>query len=96
DAIDISSIDGCTFDENATLEEEQEDMDRFEIWLNKLWIRKDQMMDNYYKTGRLVDSDKVTTMTLKLRSRLEIINVYLIPMILFTALFLAYKLVKGF
>ncbi|ESW97278.1 hypothetical protein KL918_000885 [Ogataea parapolymorpha] len=92
-AIDISSIDGCTFDENANEEEEEEDMRKFEVWLNKLWVQKDKMMDNYYKTGHLVEGVKSTKIPLKLRNRFEILNVYVIPIVFFVLTWLACRLI---
>ncbi|QPG75653.1 hypothetical protein FOA43_003010 [Brettanomyces nanus] len=61
-------------------EQEEHEIEQFNDWLAKLWYKKDQWMKHYYETGKFPDTDgREYRVQLKLRNRLEIFNVYIIP-----------------
>lgn len=61
-------------------EQEEEEIGIFTKWISNIWYKKDDMMKEYYSTGKFPNpSGKEYRTPLKLKSKIELLNVYAIP-----------------
>ncbi|VEU19684.1 DEKNAAC100605 [Brettanomyces naardenensis] len=94
---DISEVDfsGSDAAKSLTADKEEQEIEKFSSWLTKLWHKKDTMMGQYYDTGKFSNpSGKEYRLQLRLRSRLEILNVFLIPFLAYLFGYVIYKFVR--
>lgn len=99
DAIDIQhDISGIDFSEDSTqlsVKKEEAEIEKFGNWLNERWYKKDALMKQYYETGKFENArGKECRMQLKLGSSLELINVYIVPLLAYLFGFFIYKVVQ--
>ncbi|KAG5419731.1 hypothetical protein I9W82_001611 [Candida metapsilosis] len=89
---------------DSTVEASDEDLQRFEDWLLKIWYEKDKLMDNFYKTGEwgVKSNERETKLIVgdfKLKSPLEFLKPYLVLLTVlllsYTFLSLAYRFAIG-
>ncbi|CCG24596.1 hypothetical protein CORT_0F03730 [Candida orthopsilosis Co 90-125] len=94
---------------DSTVEASDEDLQKFEDWLLKIWYEKDQLMDNFYKTGQWglnpnsdgeinVDT-KLIVGDFKLKNSLEFLKPFIVSLTIlllsYTLLSLVYSFVIG-
>lgn len=76
---------------DSTVEASDEDLQKFEDWLLKIWYEKDQLMDNFYKTGKWGIKDDTQTKLIvgdfKLKNHFEFLKPFIV---LLTVLLLSY------
>lgn len=73
--------------EDETKDEYDIAQKKFEDWLFNVWSEKDELMDNYYKTGSFIrnaeEPDRYSTVDTVLRvSKLDFLKIFLVPMCL--------------
>lgn len=86
---------------DSTVEASDEDLQKFEDWLLKIWYEKDQLMDNFYTTGQWglnpnsdveINADtKFIVGDFKLKNPLEFLKPFIV---LLTILLLSYTLLS--
>lgn len=91
---DIPEVDFSGISTNIGVNEEEEEIERFGNWLNNRWYKKDQLMKQYYETGKFENPrGKEYRMQLKLATSFELLNVYLIPLLAYVFGVIIYKMV---
>ncbi|KAK9456613.1 acyltransferase-domain-containing protein [Dipodascopsis uninucleata] len=55
-----------------------DDETEFERWLQKRWLEKDELLDNYYTNGHF-DGELLVDTEVKLKSKFEILQIYCVP-----------------
>lgn len=73
--------------EEETEQESEQSQKEFENWLFDVWKEKDELMDNYYKTGSFItkesDLEKCTIVDTVLKvSKLDFIKIFVVPAVL--------------
>lgn len=84
-AFEIGQIPNVVLDTSKTLTEEEDErnMEQFQSWIYDRWYEKDELMEKYYQTGSFVDEQSLYQTHLQLNTRLELLRVYIVPILLY-------------